>query len=79
MQAGNLTINNSSIIEDALKEMDDEERELLYLQYAAGLKPKEIGEMFNMTSAEVRKKNFVSRNKLAGILEKKGFDNYVKD
>ena len=70
---------DSSIIEDALKEMDDEERELLYLQYAAGLKPKEIGEMFNMTSAEVRKKNFVSRNKLAGILEKKGFDNYVKD
>ena len=70
---------DSAIIDEALKEMEYEEREFLYLQYAAGFKPKEIGEMFHMTSAEVRKKNFVSRNKLAEILKNKGFDDYTKD
>lgn len=70
---------DSSVIDESLMELEEGARELLYLQYAAGLKPKEIGEMFHMTSAEVRKRNFVNRNKLAEILEKKGFKAYTKD
>lgn len=64
----------SALVDEALKELEEAEREILYLQYAAGFKPKEIGEMLDMTSAEVRKKTFVSRNKLAKILERKGFE-----
>ena len=64
----------SALVDEALKELEEAEREILYLQYAAGFKPKEIGEMLDITSAEVRKKTFVSRNKLAKILERKGFE-----
>ena len=63
-----------SIVVQALMELEEDERELIYLQYAAGLKPKEIGEMLNMTSAAVRKKTFTCRNKLAKSLESKGYE-----
>ncbi len=62
-----------SVVAEALMELEEEERELIYLQYTAGMKPKEIGKMLNMTSAAIRKKTFYSRNKLARILESKGY------
>lgn len=65
--------HDSALLDEALKELEEGERGILYLQYAAGYKPKKIGEMLNMSSAEVRKKTHISRNKLAEILKEKDF------
>ncbi len=58
------------LLTEALQELTEKERELLMLQYGIGLKPKEIAEIFGVTSAIVRKKMLKCRKKLAGILEK---------
>lgn len=59
----------------AIKELEEEERDLLYMRYELEQKPKEIGHLMNMSSAEVRKKLFDYRNKLAKILQEQGFEN----
>lgn len=62
------------ILRQALSELSYEEKELIYLQYSIGLKPKEIGKIMHMSSAAVRKKVFYCRNKLAESMRQKGYD-----
>ena len=66
--------NDRRLIAEALMELKDEERHLLYLQYGLEIKPKEIGELLNMTSASVRRKMLRCRNKLAKILEDEKYE-----
>lgn len=62
------------ILKQSLSELPSEEKELIYLRYSIGLKPKEIGAIMNMSSAMVRKKLFCCRNKLAESMKQKGYD-----
>ena len=62
------------LVTQALMELTDEEWEILSLQYGMRLKPKAIGELLGMTSGVVRKKSLRCRNKLAKILEDKGYE-----
>ena len=57
------------LIEQALMELDEDERYLMYLQYAFRLKPQVIGALLSLPSAKVRKKTWKCRNKLKKILE----------
>ncbi len=63
-----------SLVTQALMELTQEERDLLDMQYRMGLKPKAIGELLGMSSEVIRKKTLRSRNKLAKILEDKGYE-----
>lgn len=63
-----------SLVAQALMELTKEERDLLNLQYGMGLKPKTIGKMLEVSSGTVRKKTLRCRNKLAKILEDKGYE-----
>ncbi len=58
-----------SLVLQAIMELKEEERELMYLQYVSGLKPKDIAKLFSTTSSVVRKKTLRCRNKLARVLE----------
>lgn len=57
------------LVTQALMQLAEEERDFLMLQYDLGLKPKDIGELMDMSSASVRKKMQGCRNKVAKILE----------
>jgi len=56
----------------AIMQLEEWEREFLYLQYVLGLKPKEIGMRLGMTSQKVRSRMMLIRNKVARILLSKG-------
>ena len=57
------------LVVQAIMELEEDERELMYLQYVSGLKPKDIAKLFSTTSGVVRKKTLKCRNKLAKVLE----------
>ena len=61
--------NEKDLVLQAIMELDEEERELMYLQYVSEFKPKDIAKLFSTTSAAIRKKTLRCRNKLAKILE----------
>ena len=61
-----------SLVVQAIMELNEDERELMHLQYVVGLKPKDIAKLFSTTSGVVRKKTLRCRLKLAKILE--GYD-----
>jgi len=63
-----------SLVAQALMELTEEERDILNLQYGMGLKPKAVGKMLGISSEAVRKKTLRCRNKLAKILEDKGYE-----
>lgn len=58
-----------NLLDRAVKKLAGAEKDLIFLQYGLGMKPKEIGKMLNMTSAMVRKRMCRCRNKLVTILE----------
>lgn len=62
------------LIKQALMELTEEERELLYLQYGLELKPKDIAILLDKPPQAVRKKMMRCRNKLAKILEGKDYE-----
>lgn len=62
------------LVVQAIMELKEEERELMYLQYVSELKPKEIAKLFDTTSSAIRKKTLKCRNKLAKILEDYGHE-----
>ncbi len=62
------------LVTQALLDLTEEERDILNLQYVWDLKPKTIGKMLSMTAGSVRKKTYKCRNKLAKILEEKGYE-----
>lgn len=62
------------LIKQALMELTEDERELLYLQYGLGLKPKEIATLLDKPPQAVRKKMMRCRNKLAKILEGEDYE-----
>lgn len=57
------------LVSQAIMQLSEEERNYLYLRYVLNLKPKEIGELFDMKPSAVRKKLYQCRSKLAVILE----------
>jgi RNA polymerase sigma-70 factor (ECF subfamily) len=59
----------SDLVVQAIMELKGEDRELMYLQYICGMKPREIAKMYNVPSSVIRKKTLRCRNKLANILE----------
>lgn len=61
-----------SLVVQAIMELNEDERELMHLQYVIGLKPKDIAKLFSTTSGVIRKKTLKCRLKLAKILE--GYD-----
>ncbi len=63
-----------TLVTQALMELTEDERDILTMQYGMGLKPKTIGELLGLPSEAVRKKTLRSRNKLAKILEDKGYE-----
>lgn len=62
------------LVVQAIMKLSEDERELMYLQYVSGLKPKEIAKLFDTTSGVIRKKTLKCRNKLAKILEGYGHE-----
>lgn len=64
----------SSLVQQALMQLEPEEREILNLQYVLELKPKEIAAQLNTTSDIVRKRIFRCRQKLEKILEGFGYE-----
>lgn len=58
-----------NLVVKAITELEEEEREMLYLQYVSCMKPKDVAKLLHTTSDVVRKKSHRSRIKLAGILE----------
>lgn len=58
-----------NLVVQAIMELKEDERELMYLQYVTGLKPKDIAKLFDTTSSVIRKKTLKCRNKLARVLE----------
>lgn len=62
------------LVAQALRELKEEERYLLYLQYGLEIKPKEIGELLGMTSVAVRRKMLRCRTKLAKIMEDEKYE-----
>lgn len=63
--------NQKSILVEVVMELPDEERELLYNRYIINLQPREIAELLNISSAEVRMKIFRCRSKLAKVIQKR--------
>lgn len=63
-----------SLVVQALMELEGEERDLMYLQYALNLKPKDIANLYNTKSSVIRKRAMKCRNKLAKILEGYGHE-----
>lgn len=59
----------SSLLDQAVKQLSVEERELIFMRYALGFKPKKIAKVYHMDYEKVRKKLHRSKNKLAKILE----------
>lgn len=57
------------LITQAIMRLSEDERNYLYLRYVLNLKPKEMGELFDMKASAVRKKLYQCRSKLAVILE----------
>jgi RNA polymerase sigma-70 factor (ECF subfamily) len=66
--------HEKSLVLQAIMQLNEEERQLMYLQYIYERKPKEIAEELGLTSAAVRKKTLRCRNKLAKILEGYGYE-----
>lgn len=64
----------NELLSQALMELEKEERELMYLQYVAEIKPKEIAKMYGITSGAVRKRTLRCRKKLAKILRKMNYE-----
>lgn len=62
----------NGLIVQAIMELGEEERELMYLQYVSGLKPREIAKLLDTTSSVIRKRTLRCRNKLAEAL--KGYE-----
>lgn len=62
------------LMDQALMELEEEERDILYLQYVLGLKPKDIAVLYKVTSAVIRKRTFNCRAKLAKILEDEKYE-----
>ena len=63
------------LVLQAIMELNKEERDLMFLQYGSGIKPKEIAKLYNTTSNVIRKRTLRCRNKLAKILEDYGHEN----
>ena len=63
--------NEKHILIQAIMELSEEERELLYHQYVGNMQPREIAKLLNISSEEVRRKLFRCRNKLAKIIQEK--------
>lgn len=61
------------VLGKAMFQLTEEERALMYLRYGMLLKPKDIAELLNSSSASIRKKTLYCRNKLAKILEVEGY------
>ena len=66
--------HEKTLVTQAIMELKEDERELMYLQYVSELKPKEIAKLLDTTSGAVRKKTLRCRNKLAKILEGYGHE-----
>ena len=60
---------DQNLLTKAIMQLPEEERNYLYLRYILNLKPKNIGELFNMKASAIRKKLYQCRAKLAVILE----------
>lgn len=68
----------SKLIVQAIMKLEEKERELMYLQYVSGLKPREIAKLFGTSSVSIRKKMLRCRKKLAEALkgcELRGYGN----
>lgn len=57
------------LVLQAIMELREDERELMYLQYVSDMKPRDIAKLYSTTSGAIRKKTLRCRNKLAKILE----------
>lgn len=66
--------NDHELVVQAVKELKEEERYLLYLRYGLELKPREIGTLLDMTSMVVRRKLLGCRTKLARIMEDEKYE-----
>lgn len=62
---------SESVITQALRELEEDERNLLFMKYGLELGPKEIGRLFNMTSTEVQRRILNCSEKLVTALEAK--------
>ncbi len=60
---------DQGLMTKAIMQMSEDERNYLYLRYVLNLKPKEIGQLFDMKASAIRKKLYQCRSKLAVILE----------
>ena len=65
---------DQKLIAQAMKELEEDERAILNLQYDLNLKPREIGKLLHVSSDVIRKKALKSRKKLAKILEGKEYE-----
>lgn len=60
---------NSNLVTQAVMQLREEDRNLLYLRYVLDLKPKDIGELFDKNPSAVRKKLYQCRTKLVEVLK----------
>ena len=70
-QEAHESLKKESILTQALSELNEEDRHVLYMQYGMDLDLKEIGRLMNMTSAEAQKKILNCCNNLITVLEAK--------
>jgi RNA polymerase sigma factor (sigma-70 family) len=68
----------TEVIEKAMSLLTEDERALMYMRYGLLLKPKDIANLMNSSSAFIRKKTLYCRNKLARILEVEGYGEDIK-
>lgn len=67
---------NKMILEDAIKKLDEEDRQIVTLNFFEGLNQREIAEKLNISQMQVSRKLKKSLNKLFEIITKKGVTRY---
>jgi RNA polymerase sigma-70 factor (ECF subfamily) len=68
-----LTRERNEVIAKAMFQLEEDERNLMYMRYGLWMKPKDMAELLHSSSAVIRKKTLRCRNKLAKILEAEGY------
>ena len=62
------------LLDQAVEQLSDEEKRLVFLRYVLGFKPKKIARIYGMDYETIRKKLHRSKNKLAKILEEDEYE-----
>lgn len=71
-----INFENKMILEDAIKKLDIEDRQIVTMNFFEGLNQREISEKLNISQMQVSRKLKKSLNKLFEIITKKGVTRY---